>query len=660
MLDTTANIDVIAAQLAQRFDIHASKVFWCSNFIAIPGYIPISSLNGLDAALSEYGLFPMDVSSGVAAKLLLMNFIPNNKSVKVLDLCCCPGGKFCMLSDEINDRSSHYQGVSDSAVEKHLVVGVDISKHRLQVCKSVVNKLIMARSGLKNSRVRQLLFEADGTTFGRDNITSIIHDSSLLENELRMDKLKANKLADVRANRRGSGNDQNGVSGYDGDDAQTRNLSTRLPDAPIRKSFANKSARKREAAHLKNVLMYEIEGRTRPLTVRGSGKGKRTWMEVEEAPSDENKKEQSLKSTENIDVVAAINANEVPPLLDLAGFDYVLVDAQCTHDASYRHMNVLPAVELEDSSSSADIADWDRCKGKSGVKGKQQWVKTDNILKSLLEQQDSSAPCMDSATGSCCASTGCHDDVQNIDGDAALLASELRKLQRKLIYRAFELIECSSTRSVEDGGVQCKGDSEHDRCLIYSTCSMKREQNEDVVQWLLDTVNGSSGRGFKIELVPISDKDLSRLGSQTATPPVLVEEKRLTHSLRDSKSGTPVQTVRELLQFSPSDEEFSRLILANMASHDSSLLDPDVACGANPEVASGTTVGTGSINFSPKLSAVHPFLRQVAEDICVGVAGAEVCRPQQSELLPGTVRFNRYFSGTSGLFIAKLRKIKIQ
>jgi 16S rRNA C967 or C1407 C5-methylase (RsmB/RsmF family) len=64
---------------------------------------------------------------------------------QVLDLCCAPGAKLCMISNLLGN-----QGVGT-------VTGVDLAGHRLATCRSLVKKYKVA------AKVR--LFEADGTTF---------------------------------------------------------------------------------------------------------------------------------------------------------------------------------------------------------------------------------------------------------------------------------------------------------------------------------------------------------------------------------------------------------------------------------------------------------------------------------------------------------------
>ncbi|KAI8078738.1 S-adenosyl-L-methionine-dependent methyltransferase [Halteromyces radiatus] len=92
------------------------------------------------AAYQQHTIFGIDLSSAIAVEALELQ--PDDH---VLDLCCAPGAKLCMIANVLG-----LQGTGT-------VTGVDIASHRLATCRSLVKKY---RVG---SRVR--LYEADGTTF---------------------------------------------------------------------------------------------------------------------------------------------------------------------------------------------------------------------------------------------------------------------------------------------------------------------------------------------------------------------------------------------------------------------------------------------------------------------------------------------------------------
>ncbi|RHZ89839.1 hypothetical protein Glove_9g291 [Diversispora epigaea] len=84
-------------------------------------------------------IYGIDLSSGIAVKSL--DIQPNDH---ILDLCCAPGAKLCMISDLL--------GINGSGT----ITGVDISRTRISTCKNIIKKY-------KISRTR--LFVADGTIF---------------------------------------------------------------------------------------------------------------------------------------------------------------------------------------------------------------------------------------------------------------------------------------------------------------------------------------------------------------------------------------------------------------------------------------------------------------------------------------------------------------
>lgn len=110
------------------------KVVWLPGFFAIPPHVQIASteayrlgkIYGMDAA-SGAAVIALDVSSGD----------------HILDLCAAPGAKLCMLSDILGSSGS--------------LTGVDIAKHRLAACRTMLQKYSLG------DRCR--LFVADGTTF---------------------------------------------------------------------------------------------------------------------------------------------------------------------------------------------------------------------------------------------------------------------------------------------------------------------------------------------------------------------------------------------------------------------------------------------------------------------------------------------------------------
>lgn len=88
----------------------------------------------------QHAIFGIDLSSAIAVEALTIE-----RDDHVLDLCCAPGAKLCMIANVLGT-----QGLGT-------VTGVDIAAHRLATCRSMIKKY---RVG---PRIR--LYEADGTTF---------------------------------------------------------------------------------------------------------------------------------------------------------------------------------------------------------------------------------------------------------------------------------------------------------------------------------------------------------------------------------------------------------------------------------------------------------------------------------------------------------------
>lgn len=88
----------------------------------------------------EHAVFGIDVSSAIAVESLNIEL-----DDQILDLCCAPGAKLCMISNLLGK-----EGLGT-------VTGVDLAGHRLATCRSLLKKYKVGE------RVR--LFEADGTTF---------------------------------------------------------------------------------------------------------------------------------------------------------------------------------------------------------------------------------------------------------------------------------------------------------------------------------------------------------------------------------------------------------------------------------------------------------------------------------------------------------------
>jgi 16S rRNA C967 or C1407 C5-methylase (RsmB/RsmF family) len=319
---------VLLAALRVHPELEAAvPVQWMPNFLALPGYCKVAAAKEL---LLQHGLFAMDVASEVPVHALLASLcsgdgktsidgevevgrVQARAPVRVLDMCCAPGGKLLSLFDKL--------GSSD------VIDGVDVAMHRLETCRAILCRNLDADSVGAAAGPTIRLFHCDGRVFGRKG--------TLEQNSLIFES-----------------------SGYlDGHGKKG------LP--------SNKSGRVREKRRLQKVL---------------------------------------ARVEETLDA-------------EMGSYNYVLVDAECTHDGSYRHMKF---VELE--NERALIAGLEVGTRGEGVED--------------MRKPSAAVHYHDSSRQSVC------------------------ELQRELLSAGF--------RALQPGGE-----------LVYSTCSLEERQNEDVVRWFL-------------------------------------------------------------------------------------------------------------------------------------------------------------------------------
>ncbi|KAF4347814.1 hypothetical protein G4B88_012927 [Cannabis sativa] len=110
------------------------KVFWLPGFYSLPPNVQIAN----SKAYREGKIYGIDAASGAAVSALNIS-----AGDHVLDLCAAPGAKLCMILDLLGDLGS--------------VTGVDVTRHRLAACRTMVQKYELG------DHCRLLV--ADGTTF---------------------------------------------------------------------------------------------------------------------------------------------------------------------------------------------------------------------------------------------------------------------------------------------------------------------------------------------------------------------------------------------------------------------------------------------------------------------------------------------------------------
>lgn len=120
-------------ELALQLNVTPQSVPWLPSFYRLTRDTSIATAQ----AYKDAKIYGIDVSSGAVVKAL--DCKPGHN---ILDLCCAPGSKLCMMGDEVNHTGS--------------LTGVDVSKERLSTCKTVLRKY-----STQNIR----LFHTDGCTF---------------------------------------------------------------------------------------------------------------------------------------------------------------------------------------------------------------------------------------------------------------------------------------------------------------------------------------------------------------------------------------------------------------------------------------------------------------------------------------------------------------
>ena len=136
------NTHIPPSQLPSIADL--SSQLSCAQIHEVPNFPKFFSLPSAikvvnSSAYKQGKIFGIDISSAIAVYSL--DIQPNDH---ILDLCCAPGAKLCLISNLLDNT-----GIGT-------ITGVDISKNRLSICKNLCKKY-------KIAKVR--LFLEDGTKF---------------------------------------------------------------------------------------------------------------------------------------------------------------------------------------------------------------------------------------------------------------------------------------------------------------------------------------------------------------------------------------------------------------------------------------------------------------------------------------------------------------
>ncbi|KAH9325780.1 hypothetical protein KI387_005958, partial [Taxus chinensis] len=235
-------------KIESEFEFKLEPVPWLPDFFSIPPQAQIAS----SEAYRHGKIYGMDAASGAA--VLALDVSPGDH---VLDLCAAPGAKLCMIADLLKMSGT--------------LTGVDIAKHRLAACRTMLQKYEL------ENHCR--LFVADGTSFNL---------------------LPIRKLAALEHN-----NDHviNGKSG------PSQDKSNDMYGEWTSKRTWKERRTSRRAVQLN--LDRCLEPKEPEMIFYGKGSGI-----------------VGLKKSALFQ-----NGNELE-----AGYDKVLVDAECTHDGSMKHV----------------------------------------------------------------------------------------------------------------------------------------------------------------------------------------------------------------------------------------------------------------------------------------------------------------------------------
>ena len=291
-------------------------------FYALPEKFPLSS----SPCFRSGRIYGMDVSSGAGVAVLLTDYYDkatekvqsaiqketdastgDNLNVtgelRILDLCCSPGLKLLQMADFFHQTSSTNSIIAAHKQMPIKVVGVDICKRRINVCKSIVQKYFIdsetsgqgGKSNESQGNVNIQLYLEDGTTFGVNRPPNVLTSSP----------------ASTSTSTSGRSSSSNLI--FD-----SRVATEEMVQRGGKRKRMNKSARAREKKRLRQIATSESSG---------------------------------LVANEAHDVPngSEINHDEKEPQTSsIEPFDYVLVDAECSTDGSFKHIKE----RIKESSSS--------------------------------------------------------------------------------------------------------------------------------------------------------------------------------------------------------------------------------------------------------------------------------------------------------------------
>eukprot|EP00921_Rhytidocystis_pertsovi_P015005 GHVQ01024035.1.p1 GENE.GHVQ01024035.1~~GHVQ01024035.1.p1 ORF type:complete len:514 (+),score=104.06 GHVQ01024035.1:72-1613(+) len=366
--------------LSNDLDTAVKEVPWLEGFYRLDD----STKNISNSrAYREGWIYGGDAASGAVVEALGLA-----QGMKVLDLCCAPGVKLCLISEKIGPTGRVY--------------GVDVSVPRLSACSSMcakysVDNAVLIRANALHVSAATLLCTAGMSQLG-------VLSRPRHNNRRRKRRTKKNKII------------------------STEHLSANSGDPEACLWGLHMAASATGAQRTASYPMYKLIGST---TTEGPAEGESAGDEqsVEEMSSlpiyDPTTFGEAVTHSSTMTNDSNESQSDVKPTYL---FDRVLVDAECTHEGSIRH--------LDKFASRWGVETFER-----RVIGSHTYTAKETPLASV-------------------GSGG-------IDRSGVMDMSDLCLLQQRLLFHGFDQLRL--------GGI-----------LVYSTCSFCHCQNESVVQALLD------------------------------------------------------------------------------------------------------------------------------------------------------------------------------
>ena len=511
----------------------------------LPGLRWLPSCHATVRGSAQYAageVYGIDAASATAVAVL-----DPQPGEHILDLCCAPGAKLCLIAELMELRGT--------------LCGVDVSRARLGATATLVQRHGIVVTGCPQPSWRLQLYLADGTSFKdadpsvRCATDSLVLDS-LLENTFRK-----------------SGRQYRGLPPplcLGGPASQRRRLRTEGAQPQFVCTCTGVQQQQQQLTHLGllNVNAAPAVGNC-----------------IDDPPGLVTPAAAGLTHSGSFDHVLLHAALAAADDTHGGSFDRVLVDAECTHDGSYKHV--------------------------AKFESKWGW---DTLERRTVDTHP---------------------------------AEGLQTLQRGLLANGFAHLRPGGT-------------------LVYSTCSLHREQNEDVVAWLLTT-------NPHAELVPIApaaaggDSYCLPQNALTCAPFRRYEDAdaSLNRDSDDRSSESPAVA-------NDSDRSSNRPAAAygsGQSSGRTAANGSDGAAALRDADARGCDNGDrAEITHSDALTYCEPLSSTTSGCTPVESPAALASRLQRihidqtdppweaSELLPGTRRFVPMRSGTGGMFIAMLTR----